>query len=165
MIINYIIKNLQEVISMTMIALKPRVITDREYAVEILEAEYNSKNNELTLDVRMHDGETGQTVITQYKFFNKGKAADYLADFMYILYGGYQDGFDSDELVGCQFIGKEISTAWTDNNGVVRNYKNLVALSAGDFLEDETEDEIEDSDGYYDTENNNFEFYEVDEDE
>ena len=71
--------------------------------------------------------------------------------------------------MGCQFIGKEISTAWTDNNGVVRNYKNLVALSAGDFLDesDETEEEVEDStetedDGYYDTEDDDFEFDEVD---
>lgn len=157
---------------MTMIALKPQVINDKIYTVYIMEAKYNLTNNDLTLKVRMHDGETGQTVITQYKFFNKGKAADYLADFMYILYGGYQDGFDSDELVGCQFYGKQTSTEWTDNNGVVRNYKNLVAMSAGDFLDesDETEDEVEDStetedDGYYDTEDDDFEFYEVDDDE
>ncbi len=152
---------------MAMIALKPQVITDKEYVVEILGAEYNFTNNDLTLKVRMHDGETGQTVITQYKFFNKGKAADYLTEFMYTLYGGYQDGFDTDELKNCQFYGKEISTEWTDNNGVVRNYKNLVALSAGDFLDesDETEDEVEDSDGYYDTEDDDFEFDEVDDDE
>lgn len=152
---------------MTMIALKPQVITNREYVVEILEAEYNSTNNQLKLKVSMHDKETGQTVVTQYSFFNQGKSADYLTEFMYTLYGGYQDGFDTNELIGCQFYGKQTSTEWTDNNGVVRNYKNLVALSAADFLEetDETEDEVEDSDGYYDTEDNNFEFYEVDEDE
>lgn len=150
---------------MAMIALKPQVITDKEYAVEILEAEYNSTNNQLKLKVSMHDNETGQTVVTQYSFFNQGKSADYLTEFMYTLYGGYQDGFDTNELIGCQFYGKQTSTEWTDNNGVVRNYKNLVALSAADFLEDETEEGVEDSDGYYDTEDDDFEFYEVDDDE
>lgn len=139
---------------MTMIALKPQVITNKEYVVEILNAEYNSINNQLKLKVSMHDKETGQTVVTQYSFFNQGKSADYLTEFMYTLYGGYQDGFDTNELIGCQFYGKQTSTEWTDNNGVVRNYKNLVALSAADFLEefDETEEDNDESYNEYEEE-------------
>lgn len=148
---------------MTLVAIKPLVISEKEYVVEILEAEYNSTNNELKLKVSMHDKETGQTVVTQYSFFNKGKSADYLTEFMYTLYGVYQDGFDSDELVGCQFVGKQTCNQWTDNNGVVRNYKNLVALSEGDFLEESDETE-EDNDESYD-EYEEFEFYEEGEDE
>ena len=142
---------------MTMIALKPQVITNKEYVVEILNAEYNSTNNQLKLKVSMHDKETGQTVVTQYSFFNQGKSADYLTEFMYTLYGGYQDGFDTNELIGCQFYGKQTSTEWTDNNGVVRNYKNLIALSAADFLEefDETEEDNDESYNEYEEE---FEF-------
>lgn len=150
---------------MAMIALKPQVITDKEYAVEILEAEYNSTNNQLKLKVSMHDKETGQTVVTQYSFFNQGKSADYLTEFMYTLYGGYQDGFDTNELIGCQFYGKQTSTEWTDNNGVVRNYKNLVAISAADFLEDETEVDNDESYDEYEEDNEEFEFYEEGEDE
>lgn len=150
---------------MTMIALKPQVITNREYVVEILEAEFNSTNNQLKLKVSMHDKETGQTVVTQYSFFNQGKSADYLTEFMYTLYGGYQDGFDTNELIGCRFYGKQTSTEWTDNNGVVRNYKNLVALSAADFLEDETEEDIDESYDEYEEDNEEFEFYEEGEDE
>lgn len=150
---------------MAMIALKPQVITDKEYAVEILEAEYNSTNNQLKLKVSMHDKETGQTVVTQYSFFNQGKSADYLTEFMYTLYGGYQDGFDTNELIGCQFYGKQTSTEWTDNNGVVKNYKNLVALSAADFLEDETEEDNDESYDEYEEDNEEFEFYEEGENE
>ena len=148
---------------MTMIALKPQVITNKEYVVEILNAEYNSTNNQLKLKVSMHDKETGQTVVTQYSFFNQGKSADYLTEFMYTLYGGYQDGFDTNELIGCQFYGKQTSTEWTDNNGVVRNCKNLVALSAADFLEkfDETEEDNDESYNEYEEE---FDFYEEGED-
>lgn len=148
---------------MTLVAIKPLVISEKEYVVEILEAEYNSTNNQLKLKVSMHDKETGQTVITQYSFFNQGKSADYLTEFMYTLYGGYQDGFDTNELIGCQFYGKQTSTEWTDNNGVVRNYKNLVALSAADFLEefDETEEDNDESYNEYEEE---FEFYEEGED-
>ena len=145
---------------MTMIALKPQVITNREYVVEILEAEFNSTNNQFKLKVSMHDKETGQTVVTQYSFFNQGKSADYLTEFMYTLYGGYQDGFDTNELIGCRFYGKQTSTEWTDNNGVVRNYKNLVALSAADFLEDETEEDNDESYDEYEEDNEEFEFYE-----
>lgn len=148
---------------MTMIALKPQVITNKEYVVEILNAEYNSTNNQLKLKVSMHDKETGQTVVTQYSFFNQGKSADYLTEFMYTLYGGYQDGFDTNELIGCQFYGKQTSTEWTDNNGVVRNYKNLVALSAADFLE-EFDDTEEDNDESYNEYEEEFEFYEEGED-
>ena len=150
---------------MAMIALKPQVITDKEYAVEILEAEYNSTNNQLKLKVSMHDKETGQTVVTQYSFFNQGKSADYLTEFMYTLYGGYQDGFYTIVFIGCQFYGKHTITEWTDNNGVVRNYKNLVAISAADFLEDETEEDNDESYDEYEEDNEEFEFYEEGEDE
>lgn len=152
---------------MTLVAIKPLVISEKEYVVEILNAEYTSVSNELTLKVRMHDEETGQTVITRYRFFNKGKGADSLSQFIYTLYGGYQDGFDTDELIGCQFYGKQVNIEWVSNSGIVRTFNNLVALSAGDFLEEsyETEEDNDESYDEYEEDNEEFEFYEEGEDE
>lgn len=152
---------------MTLVAIKPLVISEKEYVVEILNAEYTSVSNELTLKIRMHDEETGQTVITQYRFFNKGKGADSLSQFIYTLYSGYQDGFDTDELIGCQFYGKQVNIEWVSNSGIVRTFNNLVALSAGDFLEesDGTEEDNDESYDEYEEDNEEFEFYEEGENE